>query len=408
MKILVVDDHPRRYEKLVPRLVDAGVSRNDMFLVSSALDARKRLAQEKFDLLIVDILLPLRPEEPPEDRHSRELLQEILETDALGKPRQIIGLTAYPDAANKVEPFFKEHLWTIIGYTDGNDSWIQQIANCVTYLSQEVSSPTSRPYGVDIAIMSALADPEHRAILQLPWKWKASRPLDDVTFVNDGEAISGGAKVSVLAAYASRMGMVSAALLAAKLIETARPRILVMPGICAGVRGKASIGDVLLVDPSWDWQSGKRSEENNASVFSIAPHQIAVPAVIRSRFEQLKVDSASLNQIASEWRGGPERHFKLIVGPVGSGSAVLADSKVIADIKQQHRELCGIEMETYGVYSAAAFASHPRPVAFAIKSVCDYGESDKDDKHQHFAAYTSAAVLRLFVERYFSELRSVL
>lgn len=85
---------------------------------------------------------------------------------------------------------------------------------------------------------------------------------------------------------------------------------------------------------------------------------------------------------------------------LASGSAVLADSEALEDIKRQKRELIGIEMEVYGLYAAARAASSPRPSAFALKSVCDFADPDKKDAMQKFAAYTSASVMTELFERY--------
>lgn len=77
---------------------------------------------------------------------------------------------------------------------------------------------------------------------------------------------------------------------------------------------------------------------------------------------------------------------------------VLANNKLIDDqIKQHHRKLIGIDMETYGVYYTSIHCSKPRPVAISIKSISDFGDSKKDDSHKEYAAYTSANFFYNFV-----------
>jgi nucleoside phosphorylase len=85
---------------------------------------------------------------------------------------------------------------------------------------------------------------------------------------------------------------------------------------------------------------------------------------------------------------------------MASGAAVLADGSTVERIKQQHRELLGIEMEAYGVFAASEEAAEPRPTVFAMKSVVDFGDATKDDRFQKYGAYTSAQTLRYFVEHY--------
>lgn len=91
------------------------------------------------------------------------------------------------------------------------------------------------------------------------------------------------------------------------------------------------------------------------------------------------------------------------VGPIASGAAVLADGLTAVNIRGQHRELLGIEMETYGVYVAAEEAPSPRPSYFSLKSVVDFADGKKNDKYQRYASYTSAKALKYFTENYLLE-----
>ncbi|TFE36881.1 hypothetical protein E2553_45445 [Paraburkholderia dipogonis] len=114
---------------------------------------------------------------------------------------------------------------------------------------------------------------------------------------------------------------------------------------------------------------------------------------------------SSIFTIASRGSISRAEDLNLRVGPVASGSAVLANEAIVKEILKHERTLLGIEMEIYGVYAAAAYASFPRPTAFAMKAVCDFGTKVKDDKYQTYAAYTSAQLVREFLERYLCEMR---
>jgi nucleoside phosphorylase/CheY-like chemotaxis protein len=398
MNILVVDDHPRRYQKLIETLSGLDISRDQISVVTCANDARDLLEHKQFDLMIIDIILPLRAEEEPHSRHSIELLNEIIEYGELKRPRQIVGLSSSDVAAVSVTPFFSDRLWTVIRYNESSDEWSEQIKNCVRYMLN-IEPEVVPQWTFDLIVLCALAEPELGAILELPWNWRPPRPIDDVTFIHEGTIKLGESIFSVAATSVPRMGMVHTALLASKLIENFRPKLLVMTGICAGVIGKTSIGDALLADPTWDWQSGKRTKNLGASTFAISPHQLGIDSMIRSRFEQLKSEKAALAQIGGAWKGG-SLIPKIVIGPVASGSVVLADGSIAEKIREQHRDLCGIEMEAYGMYSAVAMATRPRPLAFSIKAVCDFADQTKNDDNQSYAAFVSARVLALFLDRY--------
>ena len=402
MKILIADDQASRYERLFLSLTNLGVDRSDIELVGASTPARNLLEQNSYDLLILDILLPAWPECSPDNtQHSIDLLTELHISDSINKPRHILGITGDKLVAVEAGPIFTNKTWSIVEYSENNDEWITKISNCVRYiLSDSSNSSDKTDYSTDLAIICALEDPELSEILKLPWNWKPPRPIDDNTFVHDGSFSVEGRTISVSATFCSRMGMVSTALKSATIISILRPRLLVMTGICAGVRGKVDLGDVLLADPAWDFQSGKRVKDQENTSFSIAPHQLSVNTLIRSHVEQVRSDKQALFNIANDFQGDDAHPPSIHIGPVASGSAVLADGEVINEIKKQQRDLIGVEMEIYGLYAAANSAPHPQPKAFALKSVCDFADPDKADNKQRYAAYTSASVLRLLMEKF--------
>lgn len=179
--------------------------------------------------------------------------------------------------------------------------------------------------------------------------------------------LCGDARVS-----ATRMGMVSSAVTVTKAINNLRPRVLAVTGICAGHKSKVNLGDVLAADPAWDFQSGKMVSVKGKTKMEFSPHQIPLSAFLRSRFEQIAKDRQLVSDITSEFGSDAPSGFKLRIGPVASGGAVLADGGIIDDIRQlQNRDLLGIEMEIYGAYAAAQQAGFPQPKVLALKGVCD-------------------------------------
>lgn len=402
MRILVTDDQARRYERLIEALKDLGIERNQIDIVMCASQARAHLENTYYDLLILDILLPLWPEEAPDVRHSLDLLFELHEGNNYHKPARILGITADRNLAREATAKFEEWTWTVVEFSENNDEWVNRVINCVRYIQNErKGAARERPtHGVDLAIICALEKPELEEVLKLPWNWSASRPLDDIIFVHDGHFQVEARNITVCATFAPRMGMVSTALRSAAVISLLRPRLIAMCGICAGVKGKVNIGDVLLADPAWDFQSGKRVRDKENTQFSISPHHLYPPTSVRTHVEQIRGDQNALAKIAAEYKDDAPNLPRVVIGPVASGSAVLSDGEVINEIKTQHRDLIGVEMEIYGMYAAAYSASKPYPQPFALKAVCDFADPDKKDKYQQYAAYTSANVLRLLMEKF--------
>jgi nucleoside phosphorylase/DNA-binding NarL/FixJ family response regulator len=400
MKILIVDDQPARLKGLMARLEAEGFK--DVTLLQNAMAAREAMGQVRYALLVLDICLPNRAFDEPSDQSSLDLLSDILQGDMLRKPQRILGLSAYDDSAAAAAGLFKENTWALVRYAPNHEGWIDQVMNAAHFAREEPGRTEARTYKSDVAILTALRAPEYEAVMRNGWTWEAAKPVDNVLFVQRAEFQSGGRTCVAHAAVAPRMGMVSTALTAAKLIEHLRPRLLVMTGVCAGVAGKVQLGDVLFADPSWDYQSGKRVKDGGSTAFSIDPHQLDVAASLRVHADQLRADRAFLRRVRDAWPAEAPGELSLAIGPVASGSAVLADGASVEEIKRQKSTLIGIEMEIYGLYAAAHLAPDPQPMPVAFKAVCDFADPDKDDAMQRYAAYTSARVATEFLERYMS------
>lgn len=403
MRILIADDHPMRYGLLIEKLELLGIARGSIEFSNCADDVLTKLEGAFYDLLILDILMPLFVyDSEVSHNNSLSIIYSINNDDSIFRPGKVVGITSDLDAAGAAASVFAESTWSIINYSQTDDEWIGRIVNCVKYISHKVRGDSAPEVirNVDLAIVCALATPEYEAVIALPWNWEAARPIDDLVFVQDGWFMSQGHKITVAAAFASRMGMVHSALKSFAIISSLKPKVIAMTGICAGVESKVLIGDVLVADPAWDFQSGKRVKDKGNLKFSIAPHHLPANYTIRMHLEQIRSDKSFLQSLPLDFEGGCDFQTSIKIGPVASGSAVLADGETIIEIReQQQRDLLGVEMEIYGLY-AAAMASSPQPRFFALKGVCDYADPDKQDKAQKYAAFASARVLQKLFEDY--------
>lgn len=408
MRILLVDDGGNKAKALRTYLGnDPQFSKVELVDVDTGFEARRIMRAQSFDILILDILLPWRSSDTPSAEGSLKLLDSVVEDDTLQAPRQVVGLSADVDAAAAASDRFKAYTWTVLHFDETGTSWLEALGASIVYMTLQGSKQAS--YETDVLVMSALRDPEMDAVHRLPWSWKPEEPLDDVTFVRRGSFMSNGTSYNVVTAVADRMGMVSAAVLATKAISLCRPRYCVMIGICAGLKDETRLGDVILADPAWDYQSGKRIKETDGThSFKIDPHHLPVSPVIKSRVKQLALDKQLLAAIRQDRDDDPGHDLRLLPGPMATGSAVITDPDIVAEIKNhQSRKVVAIEMEAYGLALAANQAGAPKPTAFILKGVSDFADEKKDDSKQRYAAYASAKVMQAFFERYMFEIQSL-
>jgi nucleoside phosphorylase len=405
MKILILDDNFEKLKKITQKLTELeGIEVDDIKTVSNSHDAKIALTEVNFDLFILDLAVPPRVDQEIKLDGGTELLQELIERPKYKVPEHIIGITAYEDVYDISHSFFSNHCRILIYYDDSTNAWSEQLKNGVSQiLEARCNSVLNHNYESALCIVSALQEPELAEVLKINWEWEEVSLPNDVTRYHRGSyQDKDGKKKTVIAAAASRMGLVAAAVLTTKMIGYYKPEFVAIIGITAGVPKKTKYGDVIVTETSWDWGSGKWvSESKNILGFLPSPHHIQLSVDLRAKFLKFKEDFLNLAKIKNDWNGEkPDHDLRLLVGPVASGASVIADGKTISQVLLQHRDLLGVEMETYSVFASCAESVTPRPTPFSIKSVVDFGDVRKNDAYQRYGAYTSAQAMRLFVERY--------
>ena len=403
-KTLLVEDDADKRQRLCRVL--ASVPSFDMENVEFAPDittAKRRLIETAYELLILDIALPMRADQEVKVDAGLLLLEEITaQRTRYRVPAHIIGITGFEELYAKGLDRFSSRLLTLVYYDITSEEWEENLkARIFQILSANAArAGASIDYQSMLAVLCALPS-ELVSIRRLPWDWKQVTVPGDHTVYWKGCYTREGQERVVYAADSSRMGLPNAAVFAMKLIHSFRPRYLAMTGIAAGIRGKTEMGDVIVANPSWDGGSGKWTLKDGKPRFSAAPHQLPLSVEVRDKFKSISQDTALLARIKSQWPAEPPpTELRVRIGPLVSNASVLADSVSAERFQEQHRELLGLEMETYGVFAAAEECSSPRPIAFSLKSVVDFADGEKNDRYQTYAAFTSAEVLRHFAETY--------
>lgn len=404
ISILIIEDNLDKLRNISREITSIpSITVENITHASTLIDARNLLRTHTYDLLILDIMIPNRIDQMPLKDGGLHLLQELNDRpEIFNMPSHIIAITEHDDIFPKFQQKLSQEKIIFVKYYATTTDWIAEIQTPIKRLisSQTAQSRKIRDYESLLCILCALESPELTSVLKNGWKWEPCQmPGDDTQYfhskikVNDIEHM-------VYAAAAPRMGMPSSAILASKMIFHFRPKYLCMCGIAAGISQKGNFGDILLPDPCWDWGSGKWTSRDLATCFEIDPHQLSVDPSLRGKIERLCADSALMASIRSGFQSEPPDFvLKLRRGPVASGASVLANMPSVDHVKEQHRKLIGIDMETYAVYLAAQECPNPRPLAFALKSIVDFADSKKDDRFHPYAAYTSAALVRHIAEK---------
>lgn len=402
LSVLLVEDNPAKKRKLFERMRASPDIFSEPDVVGCAADAVKRLQDVSYDLMVIDIIVPFRADGDPDEQNSIDLLSRIDEgIGNLNRPKHVLAISAEAPSPT-VAAFFAGRPWGCIHYREDTDEALDVIEKIARWIHRKIAEE-AKVSKCDIFVIAALEEPEFTALEAAFPEVGPLEPLDATQLVRYGEVDCDGQKISIALGFAQRMGPVASTVLCTKAIEILRPKVILMAGICGAVGDKANIGDLIVADASWDWQSGKYVDKGTAD-FELAPHQLNIPAKTHSIFLKLKREAgfwANFHKDVIELKIDTP---KLVRGPVATGASVIADERVIQKIRdEQNKNVVGIDMETYGVYAACASAEYTVG-AVSLKSVCDKANKQKDDRYQPFAAKVSALAVKHLLSKYGIEL----
>lgn len=399
IKILLIEDEPEKRRLLAEALLEVeGITHDNIEYASDVRAAKQAIKSTRYELVILDINIPPSPEKTAVVGAGLAVLSFIKNNVSAKPPAFLVGMTAYEDGLAAAEEEFSSPLWKLVHFSYKDMSWQLPLQEAVKFLMAKDSPPyisDGHTYHTDLAIFVALENEELQSIRALEGNWRERRIPHDHSRYFEGTFSDERGEISVVVVAAPKMGMPTAAVITTKLITAYRPRMIAITGICAGVRGKVNIGDILVADPCFDWGSGKWIRDSSGELkFRPAPYPWRLDERVRSQIKSLSESEGFLYGLHSGFEGKrPASPPRVYIEAMASGGSVLQVAKLMDDVRDQHKNLVGVEMESYAVFTAAEYATEPRPVCFSIKSVCDYGDEEKTDDAHDYAAHVSARFL---------------
>jgi nucleoside phosphorylase len=186
------------------------------------------------------------------------------------------------------------------------------------------------------------------------------------------------ATIDILAYSANKMGMPYNAAAITRIIMTYNPKYTFFIGTCAGLREKNNIGDVLVPDRVFTYESGKH--ENG----EFLPDDLAYETgqTLRKAAEELKHNI------------GSALPYKVITDEdLCSGAAVINDPKIVQIIlERSSRKVSGLDMESHAL-GCINQIFHPECEISVIKSIMDFAreKQESEDKGNKELAKKNAA-----------------
>ncbi|WP_250441861.1 hypothetical protein [Caballeronia sp. AZ1_KS37] len=392
LHVLLVEDDDDKAEAVETVVSGAG---HEVNRAKDLVSAKRLLLGTHFDAAILDIQIPIREGEEPDASGGGRLIREIELNGLVHRPRYIVGLSQYSDADERCGQALSENAFGFIHYDGASSVWKERLRR---FLEHVASASTVQDLPgqerTDLAVVCALYDPELEAILELPCEWREIDSTDDCIVFFRGVVHAKSGMRSVVAAACMEPGMSAAAALTAATVMRFKPRYVAMTGITGGMRGSCNLGDVVAAESVWDYTNGKHAVVDGKPAFRPAPRVIDTNPILLSQLGRLSRTSGLAERIKAGFRGTQPQHpLALKVGPMFTGTAVVADRDVSQSLEAINRKVVAVEMEGYGVACAAKYIGPNRPEVFILKAVSDFADEHKDDDWHRYASYTSAQML---------------
>ena len=130
MNILIVDDSNDKIAKIVSviRSISEGFS---VDTVVNAFDAFHKLTDNKYDLLLVDLLLPQRKGDEPMPDGGKNIIKEIERADRYKSPDYIIGITQYADHISNFS-----NIWNTLHYAPETVEWQEKLTQIIGHVEK--------------------------------------------------------------------------------------------------------------------------------------------------------------------------------------------------------------------------------------------------------------------------------
>ena len=393
MRVLVVDDNKLRVSAIQELFSGTAILADCITYVDSVIEAKRKTLEIRYDLMLLDLVLPTRTGEHPSPTAGIDLLHEMVSLKHYKLPKNVFVISEYDNALDQLPGIASSITFATIKYDASSEDWKLRLHNYIEQLIR-ADSEHSNDYLYDAAILCALPSPELAEVIRLPFNWVKYDVLGDSTTYYTGSYE--GKKLICASAY--EMGMSAAAILATKIITKYKPKFLIMTGIVGGAdKEKLNFGDVMVADPCFDYGSGKRVNVEGKSIFKPDYRQVRLDDSITKIIQNISTQSHLLGEIHNNCGyEKPNNTLQIKIGPFGSGAAVLTDQSIIEEVAEHNRKFLGFDMEAYGVMLAGSISNTPKTIPVVLKSVSDFGDG-KDDRFQKYASYTSAKILELLI-----------
>lgn len=378
MKIMLIEDNENKFKSIYSYIKKSGILPSQIIRAKNMTDFAANLKAD-IGLFIIDFKLP-NIDNGTVSQNGKAILESIVKagkSDAL-----LLAISSYPNDFPELRDLYESHGCILADFAQ-ETNWKSTLDHLLIQIKRNLK--------FDFIIFSALLEERNPYITLIKGKQVTRSGID----CYDIEINSKKGSVVLL----PQMGLVNAAVTAGICIDRFKPSVVGMSGICGGFKDRAHLGQLFVSSMAYEYQSGKWSSDG----FKHEPYQVPTDHVTLTELKSLINTNGLLSELEVGFSGGkrpPEQH-KPETGVFTSGSAVIADKKLMNQITEIHRKVNALDMEIFAVQRAAELSPH-KPPCICAKTVVDLGDSKKNNDLHQYGSYISAKFLIKAIGNYFS------
>lgn len=135
IKILIVDDNASKEGNIKKILYeDSNIPNEYIMTANCTKGAKKLLYKNRFDLMILDLVLPVEEDGEADPKYGIKLLEEIPINPAIKSPIHIVGLSGFSEMVSEYHVQFSKKLWNLIDYEADSYAWQDKLTSIVQHL----------------------------------------------------------------------------------------------------------------------------------------------------------------------------------------------------------------------------------------------------------------------------------
>lgn len=414
IKILILDDSDRKIDKIKQVLLEGcGLHEDDIEVANSVATGRMAITKDFFDLVLLDLVLPLFENEEPQEDGGLNFIRDIMLADGRIKiPTQIIGLTEKENAYNKEKEEFQSLLFNVIHCKQSDIEWIGQLKQAVNYsirCKESVESRLRSRNKYDIAVICALSE-EFKQMIEAfggEDKWQTIQIEEDIPFQFRSTVITtaNNNDVRVVAAMAGRPGVIPTSVLTTLMYTLFHVNSVFMTGFSGGFpSNKLKLGDILVASSIQDYASGKLKDVDGGVKLLKEIHQVETSTSFSLAMQELIEDDDTQLVIMSKIKKAnllvdSRDSYQVKWSATCCGPYVVTSEEAVKELQENNRKLEGLDMEGFGLYlSSKLLSGETQKSALWMKGVGDFADPNKADGYHKTCSYGSAVLLYRFIK----------